>query len=45
LFAVVPSTVAKAAATYTKGLLAWRDLSVGWLDDRLLLYTLNKELA
>jgi chemotaxis-related protein WspD len=41
----VPSTVAKAAATYTVGLLHWKDRTVGCLDDELLFYALNKRLA
>jgi chemotaxis-related protein WspD len=41
----VPATVAKAAATYTKSVLAWRDQTVGCLDDQLLFYTLNRSLA
>ena len=32
----VPTTVARAAATYSKALLSWRDRSVGLLDDELL---------
>ncbi len=40
-----PATVAKAAATYTKSVLAWRDKAVGCLDDQLLFYTLNRSLA
>ena len=41
----VPATVAKATATYTKSVLAWRDKAVGCLDDQLLLYTLNRSLG
>ena len=41
----VPATVAKATATYTKAVLAWRDKTVGCLDDQLLFYTLNRSLA
>jgi len=41
----VPATVAKATATYTKAVLAWRDKSVGCLDDQLLFYTLNRSLS
>ena len=41
----VPATVAKAAATYSKALLPWRDHSVGLLDDQLLFYTLKRSLA
>ncbi len=41
----IPATVAKAAATYTKAVLEWRDKAVGCLDDQLLFYTLNRSLA
>lgn len=41
----VPATVAKATATYTKTVLAWRDKAVGCLDDQLLFYTLNRSLS
>jgi len=41
----VPATVAKGAATYAKSVLAWRDQTVGCLDDQLLFYTLNRSLA
>jgi chemotaxis-related protein WspD len=41
----VPATVARAAATYTKAVLAWRDKAVGCLDDQLLFYVLNRSLA
>ncbi len=41
----VPATVAKATATYTKAVLAWRGRTVGCLDDQLLFYTLNRSLS
>ncbi len=41
----VPATVARAGATYTKGIVAWQDKSVGCLDDELLFYTLNRSLG
>lgn len=41
----VPATVAKAAATYTKSMLPWRDKSIGLLDDQLLFYSINRNLA
>jgi chemotaxis-related protein WspD len=41
----VPATVAKAAATYTVGLLHWMDKTVGCLDDELLFYAFNKGFA
>jgi chemotaxis-related protein WspD len=40
-----PATVARAAATYTKAVLGWRDKAVGCLDDQLLFNTLNRSLA
>lgn len=41
----VPTTIAKAAAVHTTGVLSWRNKSVGCLDEQLLLYTLNKGLS
>jgi chemotaxis-related protein WspD len=41
----VPTTFSKVAATYTTGLLPWRDKTVGCLDDALLFYALNKSLS
>jgi chemotaxis-related protein WspD len=41
----IPATLAKAAATYTTGVLHWNDKTVGCLDDELLFYGLNKGLA
>lgn len=41
----VPATVARATATYTKGILPWQERAVGCLDDELLFYTLNRSLA
>jgi chemotaxis-related protein WspD len=41
----VPATLAKAAATYTVGVLHWENKTVGCLDDELLFYALNKGLA
>ena len=43
--AEAPATVSKSTATYTRGMLAWQDKSVGVLDDQLLFYSLNKSLA
>jgi chemotaxis-related protein WspD len=40
-----PATVAKSAATYTRATLAWQEKTVGLLDDELLFYALNKNLA
>jgi len=41
----VPATLAHALAKYTRGMLAWREQSVGVLDDQLLFYSLNRRLA
>lgn len=41
----VPAIIAKAAASYTRSLLSWADRSVGLLDDELLFYTVNRNLA
>jgi chemotaxis-related protein WspD len=41
----VPSTVAKAQATYIKGILLWQDKSVGCLDDQLLFDMLDGSLT
>jgi chemotaxis-related protein WspD len=41
----VPATLAKTAATYTIGVLHWKDITVGCLDDELLFYAFNKSLA
>ena len=41
----VPATVARAAATYTFGLLQWMDKTVGCLDDELLFYAFSKGFA
>jgi chemotaxis-related protein WspD len=41
----VPSTVARATATYSKDLLPWDGHSVGVLDDQLLFYTLKRSFA
>ena len=38
----VPDTLSKKSATYTLGILPWRDRTVGCLDDELLFYTLSK---
>ena len=40
----VPTTVAKAAITYSTALLPWKGRSVGTLDDQLLFYTLKRSL-
>jgi chemotaxis-related protein WspD len=41
----VPATLAKAAATYTVGVLHWEDKTVGCLDDELLFYALDRGLV
>ena len=41
----VPSTVAKAQATYIRGILLWQDKSVGSLDDQLLFNMLDGSLT
>ena len=40
----VPVTVSKATATYTLGVLKWKDGHVACLDNELLFYSLNKKL-
>jgi chemotaxis-related protein WspD len=41
----LPTTVAKAAVTYSTALLAWRGQSVGVLDDQLLFYSLKRSFG
>ena len=41
----VPSTVAKAAASYSQSILPWQGHAVGLLDDELLFHSLNRSLA
>jgi len=41
----VPTTVAKASASYSRALLAWNGQLAGILDDELLFYTLKRSLA
>jgi chemotaxis-related protein WspD len=41
----VPSTVAKARTTYMRGILPWRNQSVGCLDDQLLFDMLDRSLT
>ncbi|VAX12823.1 hypothetical protein MNBD_GAMMA24-1813 [hydrothermal vent metagenome] len=40
----VPVTVSKATATYTQGMLKWKDRHVACLDNELLFYSLSKKL-
>lgn len=41
----VPTTVARATATYSKAVLTWEQRAVGLLDEQLLFYTLERSLA
>lgn len=41
----VPTTVAKAAARYSRAVLPWREHAVGLLDDQLLFHSLNRSLG
>lgn len=41
----VPATIAQAAATYIKAILPWGEKTVGMLDDELMLYSVNHNLA
>lgn len=41
----LPATVARAGATYSKALLAWREHSVGLLDDERVFHTLKRSLT
>jgi chemotaxis-related protein WspD len=38
----VPATLGASALTYTRGVLSWRQRSVGVLDPELLFHTLNR---
>lgn len=40
-----PATVAKASVSFTRGIFAWRERSVGFLDPGLLFSALNRSLA
>ncbi|MBC2594526.1 chemotaxis protein CheW [Ruficoccus amylovorans] len=40
----VPVTVAKALATYTKGLFSLRGQQIGWLDDELIFHSLSNKI-
>lgn len=41
----VPTTVAKAAASYSRATLSWHEHAVGLLDEELLFHSLNRSLA
>ncbi len=43
--APVPSTIDHTAAIYTKGIIPWRDRTVGVLDGDSLFYSLNRSIA
>ncbi|WP_158618386.1 chemotaxis protein CheW [Candidimonas sp. SYP-B2681] len=43
--AAIPSTVDHTAAIYTKGILPWRDRTVGVLDGDSLFYALNRSIV
>lgn len=40
-----PATILKSGATFTRGVLSWREKSVGCLDEALLFPALNRQLA
>jgi chemotaxis-related protein WspD len=44
-FMAIPTTLAKAATTYTKAVLPWRQETVGLLDENLLFHTVSRGLA
>jgi len=44
-FENVPVTIAKSSATFTKALFKWKDRSVAFLDDELLLLTLARNVS
>lgn len=41
----VPVTVSKSTANYIKGVLSWSEITVGVLDEELLLYSLKRSLV
>jgi chemotaxis-related protein WspD len=41
----VPITVAKSSANFLRGVINWNERAVGFLDEELLFYHLNKELG
>ncbi len=41
----VPATLARSAANYTRGILAWRDRAVGCLDDQLVIQAMNRAIG
>ena len=40
-----PATISKSALTYTQGVFAWRERSVGLLDTEPLFHALNRSLS
>jgi chemotaxis-related protein WspD len=40
----VPVTIAKSTANYLKGVIPWRNKSVGYLDEELLFYSLKRSV-
>ena len=44
-FQALPDTVARAAASYTRGLLAWRDRSLNVLDAERLFHTFTRSMS
>lgn len=40
----VPVTLSKSSTNYFKGLIKWKEYSVGYIDEELLIYSLKKEL-
>ena len=41
----VPATIAKSVSNYTRGILAWRDRLVGYLDHELIFQAVNRTIA
>lgn len=41
----VPVTVSKSTANYIKGVLSWSDITIGVLDEELLLYSMKRSLS
>lgn len=41
----VPATLAVSRRAYTQGLLPWKEGNIGWLDEELLFYSMEKGLS
>lgn len=41
----VPVTVSKSTANYIKGVISWSDITIGVLDEELLLYSMKRSLS